>query len=103
MWAFARMFSQHPDFIDMLTCEATNQWTIENYDLSKATQASALHAICSKCAVASNPASDSALAAKCQAAHAQFGTEAPVFGQRRQLGEGSSSEAEDANHACEQE
>jgi uncharacterized protein (DUF2237 family) len=88
MWAFARMFSQHPDFIDMLTCEATNQWTIENYDLSKSAQASALHAICNKCAVVNNPASDKALAAKCQAAHAQLGTEAPPWGQRRQLGEG---------------
>ena len=112
MWAFARMFSQHPDFIDMLTCDATNQWTIENYDLSKPSQASALHAICNKCAVASNPATEPALAAKCQAAHTQFGTEVPAFGRRRQLDdeeeeeEGSTESppeptpSSDSNHSC---
>eukprot|EP00747_Dinoflagellata_sp_TGD_P166020 gnl/TRDRNA2_/TRDRNA2_188190_c0_seq1.p1 gnl/TRDRNA2_/TRDRNA2_188190_c0~~gnl/TRDRNA2_/TRDRNA2_188190_c0_seq1.p1 ORF type:complete len:236 (-),score=36.04 gnl/TRDRNA2_/TRDRNA2_188190_c0_seq1:236-892(-) len=52
MWAFARMFSQHPDFIDMLQCDATNQWVIENYNLNNPHQAKALAAICSKCAVA---------------------------------------------------
>merc|ERR1712146_252819 len=46
MWAFARMYAQHPDFIHMLECEATNQWVIENYDLSVDSQAKALAAVC---------------------------------------------------------
>jgi len=46
MWAFARMFAQHPDFIDMLECDATNRWVVENYSLNTPAQGKALAAVC---------------------------------------------------------
>merc|ERR1711907_1408 len=70
MWAFARMLAQHPDFINMLDCEATNEWVIEDYDLKVASQRSALSAICSKCAIQGH-AQKSSLSKKCAKALAQ--------------------------------
>ena len=92
MWAFARMFASHPSFIDMLTCDATNQWVITNYDLGNPAQASALHAVCGKCGVAADEGAAQALRDKCHAAHAQFGTTPTA---RRALGTaGAGAEAE---------
>jgi hypothetical protein len=58
----------------MLTCDATNQWVITNYDLGNPSQASALHAVCGKCGVAADEGAAQALRDKCHAAHAHFGT-----------------------------
>ena len=67
MWAFARMFAQHPSFIDMLECDATNRWVIENYVLENDSQGRALAAVCGKCSVATS-ASGAGLSEKCAAA-----------------------------------
>ena len=67
MWAFARMFAQHPNFIDMLECDATNRWVIENYVLENDSQGRALAAVCGKCSVATT-ASGTGLSEKCAAA-----------------------------------
>uniref|UniRef100_A0A7S2TPL5 Secreted protein n=1 Tax=Lotharella oceanica TaxID=641309 RepID=A0A7S2TPL5_9EUKA len=53
MWAFARMHTQHPEFINDLDCKATNGWTLDRYDTSVASQRNALRAICDKCGVTS--------------------------------------------------
>ena len=73
MWAFARMFAQHPDFIDMLECDATNRWVVENYNLGTESQGKALAAVCGKCAV-ETAASTAALREKCASATAQYPT-----------------------------
>eukprot|EP00466_Bigelowiella_natans_P018095 jgi/Bigna1/89197/estExt_fgenesh1_pg.C_450073 len=51
MWAFARMYEMHPEFINDLECSATNHWTIEQYDVNVKNQRDALKAICDKCAI----------------------------------------------------
>merc|ERR1711907_278637 len=84
MWAFARMFQHHPNFIDLLQCDATNQWVIENYELSNPSHAAALHAICNKCGVANDVNASTPLRDKCHKVHTQFGT-IPSPGRQEQL------------------
>lgn len=76
MWAFARMFIQHPEFDQMLDCEATNEWVIDEYDLADPVQRSALRAVCNKCDVASNAVS-SDVRQKCAEASGPAATPVP--------------------------
>lgn len=49
MWAFARMYGQHPEFTAMVECKATNYWVVQNYDLANANECRALQALCQHC------------------------------------------------------
>jgi uncharacterized protein (DUF2237 family) len=95
MWAFARMFAQHPNFIDMLECDATNRWVIENYALENDSQGRALAAVCGKCGVATSAAS--ALSEKCAAAVQKY-PDIGALGEesgRRQLEDGVDGDVEE--------
>merc|ERR1712046_224139 len=67
MWAFARMLQRHPTFIDLLHCDATNQWVIENYQLNVPSQSAALYAICNKCGIEQDDSTPTHLKEKCRA------------------------------------
>ena len=102
MWAFARMFAQHPNFIDMLECDATNRWVIENYALENDSQGRALAAVCGKCGVAAD-ASGSELREKCASAverYPEVGALGEASAGRRQLqGEDAVEESCDSEDA----
>lgn len=81
------MFAQHPNFIDMLECDATNRWVIENYVLENDSQGRALAAVCGKCGVATS-ASGNGLSDKCTAAvekYPEIGALGEASAGRRQL------------------
>ena len=98
MWAFARMFAQHSNFIDMLECGATNRWVIENYALENDAQGRALAAVCGKCDVAT-AALETALREKCAAAlekYPEIGALGEESAGRRQLGAGVEGDVEES-------
>eukprot|EP00386_Alphamonas_edax_P011497 GDKI01036397.1.p1 GENE.GDKI01036397.1~~GDKI01036397.1.p1 ORF type:complete len:224 (-),score=52.62 GDKI01036397.1:26-625(-) len=72
MWAFARMYGQHPDFENMIDCSATNRWVVDDYKLDDPNQCRALAAVCRKCDVTNRVAGDKqSLADKCTQALAK--------------------------------
>merc|ERR1712146_697518 len=73
MSAYARMLESHPEFSQMLTCEATNEWVIEDYNIESLGQCRALNTVCERCSVQDDAAKDSLLQ-KCKAAAAKCGS-----------------------------
>jgi hypothetical protein len=95
-WVETRMFAQHPTFIDMLECDATNRWVVENYALENDAQGRALAAVCGKCAVAT-ASLETALRDKCAAAvgkYPEIGALGEQSAGRRQLEDGADGDVE---------
>merc|ERR1712178_248859 len=72
MWASARMLEANPEFWEMFTCEATNEWVVEDYNVNVTSQCKALHTVCEKCATKSTAVKDS-LREKCATAALRCG------------------------------
>mmetsp|Transcript_75877 Transcript_75877/g.214562 ORF Transcript_75877/g.214562 Transcript_75877/m.214562 type:complete len:267 (-) Transcript_75877:73-873(-) len=53
MWAFARMYGHHPEFADLVDCNATNYWVAQGYDLANGNECRALGALCARCGLES--------------------------------------------------
>mmetsp|Transcript_14215 Transcript_14215/g.28148 ORF Transcript_14215/g.28148 Transcript_14215/m.28148 type:complete len:233 (-) Transcript_14215:6-704(-) len=68
MWAFARMLDKNPDFSEMVECEATNYWVVQNYDLAQADECRALRALCTRCSLDSDTTRRDSIRQKCRLA-----------------------------------
>jgi len=51
MWAYASYLTKEPSFADDVICDATNEWVLEKYDKSVASQCAALMSLCKKCSL----------------------------------------------------
>merc|ERR1712107_771414 len=78
MWAFARMYGQHPEFAHLVGCNATNYWVVQNYDLANANECRALRALCSACGLEAATTERESIRQKCAMAREHCAGDAEV-------------------------